>query len=1770
MTDSNTSSSSTPSAAPQSRLRTVGRRTAQGLGGVVALVLLLGLGLLLFLQTESGATRVAQWALDRFNPVEETTITIDRASGSWLGGLTLYGVVFERDAEPVRPDENPDAIPDTLHTHRQGPTVGVAAPRDQQLVAVDTVSVSYRLTALLGGTLHLTNAHLGGPAVYATQAPDATWNWDAVLAQFAADPDDEPTDLRIQIDRAEVSRGYAEIAFWGSEADSTAFIDPLTLRLRNVDIGETTQATLDTLHVRGELPDDSAMPLTLAARATLTPDMLTVNALQLDAPRSRLRSYGTLQFAAGPSADRDTLANDTDAPADALADAPTQALDEAAFAVHADSIAVADIAPFVPALTPAIDEVHRFTLALTQRAGHWQAEGSGQVNDAGTWRLNAEATLPDADTTRLHYRAALDIDQYVTRLTGTPIRVNASLDADLSGTTLETLSGTTRLSVRDTRFETLAVETLDLSATTTSGTVDLESQGRINATEVQLSGTTTPFGDVPAYDLTARADGLDLAEWLPDTELTSALNLDLTLAGSGIDPPTADLSTTLSLRPSTVHGIPIDALTATTTLQRETVQSDFQMRLPGGHVEGRGRAALDETEAFALEALRTTDFHLNAFLDALQVAPDLPDTRISGRISAEGQGFDPQETALSGNAEVSRLTHGLVQMDAIRAALSFESGTLQADIDAEGNVGRVQTRMAVDPFAEMLTVALRDGRLNNVNIGPLLQDESQASDLNGTFSARATQAEDRLIEAQLQTDLTQSRLNEQDIEALGLLVSLDDDERLTFDTTLRVPGGETRLAGTARLFDDRPSVNVTEGTIRALNVGALAGIPNLDTDLNGTLDFRGAGQSLEVLSFDGRLALSDSRINQAMLNESQLTLQADQGQVESDIRAQFDVGEAQATLNASLPDSSYTLTARATQFDGAALTGQDTLQTDLESLQFALEGKGWTAETASFTATLDAAAAEYGPLLLESAVLRSSYDAGRVHIDTLSVNSNVLTATAGGTASFLGEDAEANIVLNANLVSLEPLQTFTPLQTLAADTGSLTGRLRGEAGQLRFNGRLNMDNLIADDARVTNVEVILAGALAEDRSIDRVEGRTRLQFVEWTTLAADEVRANGTYSAAEGASLSTNVRASADQRARLDLSVPSFDEPFRASLTRLDLDLGADAWRLLQPVSIAQEETAIRIRNFLLMASDQQIAVDGRIDPEGDQSLVATLENVNAGPFAELMQIEGLGGRVNGTIDLSGPADAPIITMGLDTDVRSEGREVGTLNTELRYADLALHLNANLEHADGSTLTLSGDFPIDLRLRTPEPADVMSTPVDLQLDADAFAVGWIDPFLDPDVMEDLSGRLDAAVQIGGTRTDPNLQGDATLSALSIVLTDLNNRFTEGRAVLRLEDDRIEITESSIRSPRRGRMSATGSIELAELALGEMDLQIRADEFQAINTRPYRRGTINGDMVLTGTTERPRLTGTVQVVRADIFFDELDDAAAADIEAVSLTDEDRSVLERRFGVRLADADTTVYDTYQAMAIDMEVEIRRETWLRSRSGLGLNIQFNGDLDLRKEHDEDVEVFGTIDIVPERSTVEQFGQLFRVDEGTLTFNGPPDDPQMSFTAVYEQRARETRDTEVTITLNADGRLGDLDIGFSSEPPMSTSNILSYLATGRPADSFLGGGGGAGSGGDLAAQLAIGQASNFVENLAATQLGLDVVRLQVRPNGISYLTVGRYITPRFYASIEQPIDTGSSQTEVLEPDLLLEYELTNTFMARLLRRQSSLRLNFLYERAY
>jgi translocation and assembly module TamB len=254
-----------------------------------------------------------------------------------------------------------------------------------------------------------------------------------------------------------------------------------------------------------------------------------------------------------------------------------------------------------------------------------------------------------------------------------------------------------------------------------------------------------------------------------------------------------------------------------------------------------------------------------------------------------------------------------------------------------------------------------------------------------------------------------------------------------------------------------------------------------------------------------------------------------------------------------------------------------------------------------------------------------------------------------------------------------------------------------------------------------------------------------------------------------------------------------------------------------------------------------------------------------------------------------------------------------------------------------------------------------------------------------------------------------------------------------------------------------------------------------------------------------------------------------------------------------------------------------------WLRKGSNPEMDIQFTGQLDVQKDAGEDLKAFGTIEVVPDVSRLVQFGRVFEIEEGTLAFNGPVGDPRLAITAVFEPRTGSVRGTGtntnagVRILLGVTGRPEDPTLDLSAEPPMEQSDIFCYIATNSPCGEFAQGGDGDGlSGGQLASQVAIGQATSLVEGLVSEGVGVDIFRIQERGEGAFYLVVGEYVTPNLFVSVEQPITQDEQRgTNSQVPDLTIEYEIQRWLLLRAVRRttqlgQNAVNLNFLVEYGY
>ncbi len=1688
---------------------------------VGTVVLVVGL-VLIGLQTETGATAAAQFLARQANPLPQTTLTVERASGNWVQSLRLADVSLTRPA--------PDRAAPTTMAH------------------VDSLAVEYRPWALLRGRLHLTAVSVHGPSATLRQAADSTWDWARHLPAPAPAPEDTSASLPVRVDRLRVSAGAFAARFYAGGRDSTARVRGVTVRARNLHYGLSMGGRLDTLGLRGRLPTDTT-DLRLAARGALSERQVTLDTLRLASPRSAVQGGGTAR----------------------LPVAPGDSLGDVALSVRANPLVLGDLSAFAPFLEvdprEALDLRARLTgsedrLALTTDIA--VRDGGGHF--AATATATPRTTSP-SDASPLKYRIDAQAEGLTTSLLGRTDPAENSITATVAGTlkgpAFDSLDGTLSASVTDTRLRDVEVPDVTLESIIQAGTAALDLQGAVNDIELLVRGSARPFDTAPSMDLRAQVQDLTPAALALDAGVSGTFAATAQVQGRSMTTDTATYDADVRLQDSRLGTQVIESGRLTAALRPQAAHVDGTVQFPTGRLRAAGHAALDGSERLVLETGRLEEVNLAALVG------DTTDSRVTATLTGEGRGFAPKTVDGGATLTVEESYYGPHRLSATTATARLRDGEVTANASAQLNGSTWTFAADAQPFASRPTLALTEGRFQNVDLGPFLQDSTQSSALHGTIQGRIRGTRPDSLALDMGLTLDTSRVNQQPITSASLEASLRDGT-LRSTLGLDTPAGAVDIPLRARPFADVPSYRVPDGTFEALNVGALTGLSSLNTALSGTLTLDARGARLPKLDLDSELTLRPSTLNQASA-DGRLSVTTEQGRVAADGQFRLAGGALQfrGHLDSLAQTPTYALRTAARSLDLSALAGVDSTRARLHTAAWRVKGRGLRPDSLQASTRFAADSVRVGDLRLSSARMTGRLDRGLLRVDTLGVQSNVGAGHGQGPLALTPNAGSSDFDLSARVTDVAPLRGLAGLPSLTLRTGGLTAHVYGSSEAQRFDGTVEVDGLIYDDMRLSDATALFAGRRGTTQFLDHLTVTGTAGYLSAFDFTATRTRIDADYDGT-AVNLSTDMKLDAERRVRVDTGIRATGDSTTIDLRTLTAQLGPDQWTLPRPTSITIGD-AYRVEDLLLESGAQRIEAHGVVAPTGTQAFDTTFEQVRLRGIAPLLGLSGLGGAATGRLRLTGKASAPVLDGTLDLDVRSEDRKVGTLQLDVGYEDLTADLDARLTHEDGSVLAVNGSVPTDLRLQAPSPASISDRPVQLEASTDQFPLDWVDPLFDPATVRSVAGTLTADARVQGTLGSPSLSGSASVTGAGASIPALNTTYEGGTARLQLSGNELNLERARIRTPNGGSLRADGTISLPELTVGEYDLALNASEFLAVNTAAYRRAVIDGDMTLRGTVRRPVLSGGLQVQSASVYYAEALAESAAAMGAVELTAQDQLTLEERFGLRLTSADTTTFDAYEALALDLAVQIQSNTWLRSSSNPEMNVQFTGDLDVQKAPLDDPQVFGTIDVVERRSTLRQFGQEFQITEGSLTFNGDPATPYLDLSAVYDQRAQGSQDSEVRITLSLSGRPNNLSPALSSEPTMSTRNIFSYLATGRPADALFSG---SSEGGSLATQVALGQASNFVENLAASELGLDVVRLDVRTEGASYLTVGRYLTPRFFASIEQPVLAPSSQTSTqstaLIPDVTLEYQLTNYLQLRSRSNQQSLQFDLLFEYAY
>lgn len=560
-----------------------------------------------------------------------------------------------------------------------------------------------------------------------------------------------------------------------------------------------------------------------------------------------------------------------------------------------------------------------------------------------------------------------------------------------------------------------------------------------------------------------------------------------------------------------------------------------------------------------------------------------------------------------------------------------------------------------------------------------------------------------------------------------------------------------------------------------------------------------------------------------------------------------------------------------------------------------------------------------------------------------------------------------------------------------------------------------------------------------------------------------------------------------EARARLAVNGGRRGARWTGELDALELKPAAgEAWELEEPAALALARGELSLDPACLRNARSRVCAEFQTGGPG-QHVAVRLRDFELGTLAAWMPPgSALAGTVNGTAALR-LRNGELTQVAADLAASAGSLTVSGTTLEFEPASLTIAPDQDRLHA---RLALRpGGGRIDGEVWIAPGGALLDRPMLGNLDIDFPALDWL-PVLSGEIAS-AHGSAVAALHVSGTLRGPSLDGRievrdgrVALTTPGIELSGLRAAFERGR------DAPLKVDISAMSGG--GRLTLAG--ELATIqpkAAGRFTL--KGDSVLGYDT-PDLRAWISPDLVLDLDGRAARLTGTVNVPRAEI---------------TPRRGERGGVGPSADTVLLADRPQ------RASGFTLESEVRVVLGEQVRfEGRGLKTRLTGAITAREQPGWPTTGHGELRLVEGR--YKAYGQDLTIETGRLVFpGGPITDPAIDLSAYRDVNE------DVRVGLRARGSLAKPEFGLYSTPAMSQEEQLSWLVLGRPLTTTLN----PGQRSELnGAAVSLGlTGGGYIAQQLAPRLGLDEVSVESRPGettDLARFTIGKYLSPRLFLS--------------------------------------------------
>jgi translocation and assembly module TamB len=500
----------------------------------------------------------------------------------------------------------------------------------------------------------------------------------------------------------------------------------------------------------------------------------------------------------------------------------------------------------------------------------------------------------------------------------------------------------------------------------------------------------------------------------------------------------------------------------------------------------------------------------------------------------------------------------------------------------------------------------------------------------------------------------------------------------------------------------------------------------------------------------------------------------------------------------------------------------------------------------------------------------------------------------------------------------------------------------------------------------------------------------------------------------------------------------------------LTFALPVHSYRLDQSFAVTLTDSAPAVSPLTLRATDGSgiIQMGGRVPGESEGSLALRILGLDLHDVYGVLQRDtaAIGGLVGLDVRLGGTAEAPTLR---GTTTLNAGRfgdfQAPFVEAVVDYANRKLDANLLLWRTGENVLQIESRLPLDLAIRGAKQRRV-DGPISVHARGDSVDLGILEA-LTPAVNR-VRGLLSVEMNVGGTWEDPEFAGGLEIRGGAMSLPGLGVRYEglQGRA--RFRGDSLVLDTLALRSG--GTLGVTGSIQLADFARPELDLAFRADAFRALDVRNFLTFIGTGGLRLRGPLFGATLSGSLTANSGVLYFADLVTKRIIDLEDPTIADLVDTTLLRSQNLSIGAKFQNRF--LDSLSIEnLRVLLGSDVWLRSNEA---NIQLGGEVQLSKAT-KTYTPSGTLDALRGSYTL-RIGPItrdFTVERGSVRYFGDLN-AGLDIRATHVVRA--VRGEEIPVIANISGTLYAPKVNLEStfNPPISETDLVSYLVTGYPAN--------------------------------------------------------------------------------------------------------------------